>query len=259
MSCGIEVVMKMNCFFIYGAYAEARNTMRCMVDNRDGVRGLTQPESAAPRQSATPNPAECFGKAVIDPVRYSELRTRYRATLAGVRTSRRIRLSSSLLLLFENVDTVLLQLHEVLHCEGWSSARVERCLAEYAPIIPVRDQLRATVMVDGGCPEQCRAASRALQRTGAIVIDCGGLECPSYCTEGADDTEDAVRYIGWTPRRAWTRALVARDTPVRIRLGWTELDAPVELSRSTCDQLMQDLLDPGDPASSLLQRLATAG
>ena len=100
---------------------------------------------------------------VVDPQTYARIRSRYRPLLIELKSHRRARLAPNVVILFENRETVLFQIHEVLRIEGHSPAQVAQQIRSYECLLPQPGQWRATVMVDGGTREQGRRLATALR------------------------------------------------------------------------------------------------
>jgi hypothetical protein len=158
-----------------------------------------------------------------------------------------MRLGDAAVVLFENRETVLWQVHEVLRCEA--SARVERVLADYDPIVPRPGELRATVMIDSADPGLARAIAAVLRKDGGLELRCGGSSCGSSSTALACGTDDPVWYLRWCPRPSWLERLRDRDVPLWIRPQWSS--AAVLVPSATRRQLVADLADASRSASAM--------
>jgi hypothetical protein len=190
---------------------------------------------------------------VLDRDVYERLRPRYRELVASVRRERRVRLGESAVVLFENRETVLWQVHEVLRCEG-ASARVERVLADYDPIVPRPGELRATVMIDSADPRVARAIAGTLRVEGGLELRCGGSSSESSPTALPCGSDDPVWYLRWTPTPSWIERLSDRDVPVWIRPRWSS--AAVLVPTDTRRQLVADLAD-ASRSPSLFERTSS--
>ena len=180
-------------------------------------------------------------KDVLDGEVYERVRPLYRDLVARLRQERRVRLGEAAVILFENRETVLWQVHEVLRCEG-RSAGIERVLADYAPILPAPGELRATVMIDGATPDLARTIAHALAVEGGLDLRCGGLSCASSITAPPCHAEDPVWYLRWRPRPMWLERLSDRDVPLWIRPAWSisAVLVPTATRRQLCGDLAGD-------------------
>jgi hypothetical protein len=97
---------------------------------------------------------------------YARERTARRAALLPMKRLRRVSLGPYCTLIFENYETMLFQIQEMLLVEKGGAAQVEEELAAYNPLIPQGRELVATVMFE--IDDQVR-------RT-AILGELGGIE-----------------------------------------------------------------------------------
>ncbi|MEM9456744.1 MAG: DUF3501 family protein [Myxococcota bacterium] len=203
-------------------------------------------------RSASPNAIR--PEDILELPVYRRVRSDYRNLITELKRFRRARLAPHVGLLFENRETVLHQIHEVLLLEGHTPARVRSELQQYACLLPPPGELRATAMVDGGGPALGRRLVAALRRPGAVRLTVGALTCGSELAADDDtDDEDAVQYLRFRPSIALRQSLHA--------ISCAELSFEVEgrsfitaVSDGLRDQLAQDL--DAAPVASLLTTLA---
>ncbi|MEM7158619.1 MAG: DUF3501 family protein [Myxococcota bacterium] len=192
---------------------------------------------------------------ILDSETYRRIRSRYRPLLVELKCHRRVRIAPNVVILFENRETVLFQIHEVLRIEGHHPARVAQELRNYECLLPRPGEWRATVMIDGGTREQGRRLAAAIRQPGAMGLSSGPLGCNSELARDDDeDADDAVQYLRFRPPAAMNRAVSRGGASLRLslRIGLTHLSTAV--SESMRDQLARDLDPPA--GSSLLQALA---
>lgn len=190
---------------------------------------------------------------VVSAAAYERVRLRYYRLLTELRTQRRARLAPHAVILFENRETVLFQIHEVLRAEGHTPAHVERELETYACLLPPRGELRATVMIDGGTHEEGRSLARALRRRDAVTLTCSGRRCGSALASADDDADDAVQYLRFRPEPAFVSELRRRAAPLELSFRHEGRKLSTFVHPRLRAQLRSDL---GPPASrSLLHTL----
>lgn len=149
---------------------------------------------------------------------YEAVRASYRSEILRLKQRRRIRLGSTALLCFESYETVLYHVHEVLRAEGRAPGRIERELAQYAPLVPGRNRLTATLLIDGNDPPTCRALGQRVCRPGGLVLAVDGHRAPSSPV-GALDPDDPVQYLAFAVASGLTAALGEPTAFVRIQAG----------------------------------------
>lgn len=96
---------------------------------------------------------------------YARQRAERRAALLPVKRLRRVALGPYCTVIFENYDTMLFQVQEMLLTEKGGAAQVPDELAAYNPLIPQGSELVATVMFE--IDEPVRRAA-ALARLGGV-------------------------------------------------------------------------------------------
>lgn len=79
---------------------------------------------------------------------YGEIRAARRTAMSAVKANRRVACGPDATFYFENFDTMLHQVHEMLFVERGGAAQIPDELAAYNPLIPQGRELVATVMFE---------------------------------------------------------------------------------------------------------------
>lgn len=88
---------------------------------------------------------------------YESIRDRFRQRVFAVKRLRRVEFGANMSLVFENRDTVLLQIQEMLRTERISDERaIAHELETYNELIPGAHQLSATLFIEYDQPDQRR-------------------------------------------------------------------------------------------------------
>ncbi len=105
---------------------------------------------------------------ILDRDDYERARPDVRRRTMLQKDLRRVRVGAHMTFLFENRDTMLYQVHEMLRTEGsWSrEGAIDDELAAYNPLIPQHGELSATMMLEYETP-----AERALMLPQFVGID----------------------------------------------------------------------------------------
>src|SRR5215831_8228041 len=123
-----------------------------------------------------PKPAHRIVEADIVPADlYASERTDRRRALIPVKRNRRVEVGPYATFYFENYDTMLAQVHEMLHIEKGGKEQIAGELEAYNPLIPQGRELIATLMFE--IDEPARRASTLLRL--------GGIEDTVYLMVGA--------------------------------------------------------------------------
>jgi len=79
---------------------------------------------------------------------YAAVRTEARRKMTALKRNRRIEVGPVATFYFESFETMLQQIHEMLHIEKGGAEQIEGELAAYNPLIPNGKELTATVMFE---------------------------------------------------------------------------------------------------------------
>ncbi len=96
---------------------------------------------------------------------YARVRDERRRQMAEFKRDRRLAVGPDITLYFENYDTMLHQVHEMLTVEKGGEAQIEDELRAYNPLIPNGAELVATMMIEIDEP---RRRDRVLRTLGGI-------------------------------------------------------------------------------------------
>jgi hypothetical protein len=147
---------------------------------------------------------------ITAPAIYAAERAERRRALLPVKRNRRVEVGPFATFYFENFDTMLAQVHEMLHIEKGGQAQIAGELDAYNPLIPQGSELIATLMIEIDEP------ARRL----AMLMKLAGIEENVYMTIGArriaatpTDYEDRTTPEGKTSSVHWVRF---RFTPDEI-------------------------------------------
>ncbi|HEX4338746.1 MAG TPA: DUF3501 family protein [Polyangiaceae bacterium] len=176
---------------------------------------------------------------------YEEVRERFRRRVIELKRLRRVALGSNFTVLFENRDTVLYQIQEMIRTERIT--REDAILHEmetYNELLPGADELSATIFIE--FPEKEQRERMLVALTGVeskLYIDVEGKRVAAHDeTRGVlPDRTTAVHYVKYPLDPDAARAL--RTGKATVSLG---VDHPVYrveslLVRRTLEELAHDL------------------
>lgn len=142
---------------------------------------------------------------------YEAIRDRFRARVIQEKKARRVVFGPHGSCVFENRDTVLMQIQEMLRTERITrEAAVLHEIATYNELIPTAHELSATIMIeieDKATRDQFLTEAKGLEREFALVI--GGTRCPGKNdpTREFPDRTTAVHYVKFDLAPAGEQAL----------------------------------------------------
>jgi len=177
---------------------------------------------------------------------YEEVRERFRARVMALKARRRIALGPHMTLLFENHDTVLLQVQEMLRTERISEERaIAHELETYNELIPPALGLCATQFIEYEDPAERRVMlGKFATLRKELHLRIGGAECTArFATHFGEELDrlPAVNYLTFDVGEGARAALL--DPGVEARLVSTHPDYAVsaELPAALRQELADDL------------------
>lgn len=198
---------------------------------------------------STPTLSRKLTLADIADVRaYERERAEFRVRVMEIKRRRRLAFGTIITLMFENRDTMRLQIQEMTRVEKLvSDADIQVELDTYNPMIPDPGQLCATVFLELTSDDQMREWLPKLvgiERSFVVVLANG--ERIASITEEAhagqltrEETTAAVHYIRFEFTPEQVDAFAAG--PVRVEITHPEYLEAVELTESTHAELLGDL------------------
>src|SRR3954449_8339239 len=156
---------------------------------------------------------------VLGLAEYETIREPFRARVIGEKKARRIALGPQATAVFENRDTALMQIQEMLRTERITrEAAILHEIETYNQLVPGDHELSATVLIEIDEKAEREAflfEAKGLDRAFALVID--GARCPGKHDEAREqpDRTTAVHYLKFPLVEQAERAL--RDVLAKKR------------------------------------------
>ena len=126
---------------------------------------------------------------ILPPEIYTRERAERKRALVGIKKPRRVEVGPFATFYFENFDTMLGQVQEMLHIEKGGAEQIAGELEAYNPLIPQGDELIATMMLE---IEDAARRHATLKRLGHVeekaFMDVGGSRITATPTEYEDRT-----------------------------------------------------------------------
>lgn len=179
------------------------------------------------------DPAEVLGLAD-----YETVRDRFRARIIGEKRHRRLTLGPNASAVFENRDTVLLQIQEMLRTERITRpAAVQHEIDTYNDLVPGSDELSCTLMIEiADKVERDAFLQRAKGLENHVWFVVGGLRFAARSserwTDAAADRTTAVHYLKFLlPKEIADTIRGTVDGPVGTLGLALEIDHPAYAAR----------------------------
>jgi hypothetical protein len=147
---------------------------------------------------------------------------------------------------FENRDTALLQIQEMLRTERITKeSAIEHEIATYNDLIPGDDEVSMTLFVeiaDAVVREQTLIALQGLEAKVGLEVD-GVVFAATHPPHGVmPDRTTAVHYFKVKLSPAACQAIQANSASVAVRVDHAKYDVRVELPRSVIASLAEDFV-----------------
>ena len=187
---------------------------------------------------------------VKDLVQYEKVREETRARVIELKKSRRVALGPNLTLLFENRETVLFQVQEMVRTERIvEEGKIQQELDAYNGLLPDPGELSATLFIEipelvKMTHEEVRAAVNRFQGLdrGALWLVVDGERVPARFEGGHSKEEKmaAVQYLRFAVPDA-VKAALAAGAEVRLVVAHPNYRAETTLPREVRRSLGADL------------------
>ncbi len=173
---------------------------------------------------------------------FGRLRPRLQPLIGEMRDRRRHRLGDHAVIVFENRETVLWQVHEVLRVEGRTAEQqAEEELRRYEPLLARPGELRSTVMIDSESAEQGqRLSSMLMSDANALELRVGSLSCFADCVDRKPQPGCPVRYLRFALREMGVGPRQLLELPATLLLHGPH-PSIVSLSKDVRSALANDL------------------
>ena len=153
-------------------------------------------------------------KDILPPEAYARQRSELRRNLIPRKKNRRVEVGPFATFVFENFDTMWLQVHEMLHIEKGGDAQLPGELEAYNPLIPQGRELIATLMLE--IEEEARRTAVLKTLAGieeTVLMDVDGIRIGATPTE----YEDRTTPDGKTSSVHWLRFAFTPEAMARFR------------------------------------------
>jgi Protein of unknown function (DUF3501) len=188
---------------------------------------------------------------LLDLTAYEKAREATRARVIELKKSRRISVGDQITVLFENRDTVLFQIQEMLRTERIvEEAKVREEVDTYSGLIPDAGELSATLFIEipdiarMSHDEQIAAVNlfQGLDR-GAVFLRLGDLRLPAWFEEGRTKEEKmaAVHFLRFRLTSEAVRDLGDFARPAVVAIEHSNYRAEAVLAPAVRAELLRDL------------------
>jgi Protein of unknown function (DUF3501) len=190
---------------------------------------------------------------IKDLVAYEKAREGMRARVIDLKRHRRVAVGPNLTLLFENRDTVLFQIQEMVRTERIvDDAKVQDEVDVYNGLVPDPGELSATLFIE--IPELVRMSQDEVRKTvnrfqgldrDAVWLAIGGTRVPARFESGhtREEKTSAVHYVRFAVPEAARAALADARTDVRLVVDHPRYQAESRVPDDVRQALSDDFAD----------------
>jgi hypothetical protein len=182
---------------------------------------------------------------LLDLGSYEQVRDAFRRRILDEKRRRRVALGSNMSVLFENHDTVLFQIQEMLRTERISAERaILHEIETYNELVPGDDELSATIFIE--YPER-EERERMLSELAGVdddfFVEVGAERCPVVPDRRSERTDRtlAVHYVKFPLTASAVSALRGKTATVKLGVDHPRYQATAELPKDTIDALVADM------------------
>ncbi len=177
---------------------------------------------------------------------YARVRDARRRAVTEIKRNRRVHVGPDVTFYFENFETMLHQVHEMLAVEKGGEAQLDDELSAYNPLIPRGRELVATMMIE---IEDAARRSRVLSELGgierSISFIVGGEAIGAIPESDVERTTSsgktsAVHFLRFPFSDAQVEAFRAPAARVLLAIAHPKYDHAAALSAEVRDALAQD-------------------
>ena len=180
---------------------------------------------------------------------YEPLREHFRARVIAEKKARRVQLGDKISGVFENHDTVLLQIQEMLRTERISrEPAIAHEMETYNQLVPLANELSFTAMIeidDREPREKFLVDATGIEQSFSVVVTTpnGEEKCAAKWDPARvlDDRASAVLYMKFPLTNAAAEALKTGNAKAQLRVEHSAYKASVEIAPQTLASLAEDL------------------
>ncbi len=175
---------------------------------------------------------------------YEQIREPFRQRIMAMKQARRVALGSNMTVVFENHDTALYQIQEMLRTERITAEKaIAHELETYNELVPGAHELSATIFIEYPEREQRERMLSALAgvETAFFVRVAGERLAVLPDTRGTEtDRTIAVQYVKFPLTASAEAALRSGETDISLGVEHDAYRVEIVLSRATLSSLSDD-------------------
>jgi len=186
---------------------------------------------------------------IKDLVQYERIRKDFQRHVIALRNQRRVSIGDRISLAFENRETVLYQIQEMVRAERMvDPAEIQHEVETYNTLIPGPNELSATLFIEVEDRSQVQAVLDSLigvdEHVSLVIGERPPIRAIFEPGRSREDRIAAVQYIRFPLTTEDRAALIQGDLPIIVRIDHPNYRAEAALSEETRRALVEDLTTP---------------
>lgn len=176
---------------------------------------------------------------------YRQGREEYLPKMIAYKKDRRVQLAENISILFENRNTVLFQIQELLHSEDLTDPQeIDEYIDIYSGMLPKENELSATLFIE--LDNQAKLQDLLVKLQGIehhLSLIVGGETVQAVFEEEHDDRgfTTSVHYLKFPLTSTAKHLMINESVDVTLHLNHPNLNAKVSLSPKCIKSLQKDL------------------
>ena len=185
---------------------------------------------------------------ILDIAQYEKARDEFRRRIIGLKKNRRLPVGPMVTFVFENHDTILFQIQEMMRAERIvDDDAIRREIDTYNQLLPHENELAATMLIElpGGARIREEITKFHGVNTGeATYVRVGDQRLPGvFDAEQSDDRRiSAVQYVRFRFSDAQLEAFVTGASPTRLVIDHPNYRHEALISGAVREELAKDFL-----------------
>jgi hypothetical protein len=184
---------------------------------------------------------------ILDIAQYEKQRDEFRRRIIALKKRRRLPVGPMVTFVFENHDTVLFQIQEMIRAERIvHDDSIQHEIDTYNQLLPEHNELAATMLIE--LPEAARIRDEITRFHGvnegeATYLQIGGERLPGIFDQGQSDDRriSAVQYVRFPFTNAQRRAFVEDGVKLRLAIDHPNYRHSAVIEGEVRDELAGDL------------------
>lgn len=184
---------------------------------------------------------------ILDIARYEKIRVEFRRRIIELKKRRRVGIGPMVTLVFENHDTVLNQIQEMMRSERLvDDAAIRHEIETYNKLLPEAGEVAATMFIE--LPEAGRIREEITKFHGVntgerTYLELGGQRLPAVFEEGQSDDRriSAVQYLRFRFNDAQREDFVSGQAAARLVIDHPNYSHSVPIEGALREELIADL------------------